>query len=44
MYTDVLHLLADFDTKTSRKNGSRFINTLPQVLIPSPPSPFSSLS
>ena len=30
MYTDVLNLLAEFDTKSSRKDR-KFINTLPQV-------------
>ena len=30
MYTDVLNLLSDFETKSSRKDG--FVNTLPQVL------------
>jgi hypothetical protein len=30
MYTDILNLLAEFDAKSSRKEG-KFINTLPQV-------------
>ena len=30
MYTDVLSLLTEFDTKANRKEG-KFINTLPQV-------------
>ena len=32
MYTDVLALLTDFDSKISRKDG-KFINTLPQVQL-----------
>ena len=32
MYTDILNLLTEFDTKLNRKDG-KFVNTLPQVCI-----------
>ena len=36
MYTDVLHLLNEFDARSSRKDG-KFANTLPQVQTQSDP-------